>query len=119
MAGENKRRSERVIPFVSDEEVVVIRRTGASPVLAKMLDLSEVGTLVYLIAEELPDAPGAASEIAVFHQKKVFDIPVTIVRRNGRLIAFEFANPSPEALRDVQGKLISMEIDWMRLSRRE
>jgi len=119
MAGENKRRSDRVIPFVSDEEVVVIRRTGAEPVLAKMMDLSEAGTLVYLLAEDLPDAAGDTSKLAVFHQGKVFDIPATIIRKNGRLIAFKFANPSPEALRDVQSKLIRMEIEWMRLSRRE
>jgi hypothetical protein len=118
MQGESKRRAERVIPFVSDEEIVVIRRTGADPVLAKMMELGEVGTLVYLLADDLPDAVGSTSGLAVSHQGKVFDIPATIVRKNGRLITFEFANPSPEALRDVQGKLIRMEIDWMRLSRR-
>jgi hypothetical protein len=34
------------------------------------------------------------------------------------MIAFQFANPPVEVLRDIQGKLIRMEIEWMRLSRR-
>jgi hypothetical protein len=119
MATENKRRSERVIPFVSDEEVVVIRGEGTAPALAKMMDLSETGTLVYVLAEgELGGGVGSANNLAVYHQGKVFEIPATIARKDGRLVAFHFANPSPEVLRDVQGKLIRMEIEWMRLSRR-
>jgi hypothetical protein len=118
MSAENKRKSERVVPFVSDEEVVVIRSDGNAPVLAKMMDLSETGTLVYVLAEgELADAVTPYS-LAVFHQGKVFEIPASIARRDGRMIAFHFANPSADVLRDVQGKLIRMEIEWMRLSRR-
>ena len=35
------RRSERSIPFVSDEEVIVIHQEGQPNVLAKLMDLSE------------------------------------------------------------------------------
>lgn len=119
MAEDNKRRSERVVPFVSDEEVVVIRAEGSAPVLAKMMDLSETGTLVYVITEgDQAGAVGSASNLAVFHQGKVFEIPATLARKDGRMLAFQFANPSAEVLRDVQGKLIRMEIEWMRLSGR-
>jgi hypothetical protein len=119
MSPDNKRRSERVIPFVSDEEVVVIRGEGKPPVLAKMMDLSETGTLVYLLAEA--DVIGCAdtlTNLAVYHQGKVFEIPSTVARKDGRMIAFHFNNPPEDVLRDVQGKLIRMEIEWMRLSRR-
>ena len=119
MPAENKRRSERVVPFVSDEEVVVIRAEGSAPVLAKMMDLSETGTLVYVLADgEVADGAGAAYSLAVYHQGKVFEIPASIARKDGRMIAFHFENPPAEVLRDVQGKLIRMEIEWMRLSRR-
>jgi hypothetical protein len=119
MAKQDKRKSDRVVPFVSDEEVVVIRSEGNAPVLAKMMDLSETGTLVYVLAEEeLPGGVASGHSLAVFHQGKVFEIPATIARQDGRLIAFHFASPSPEVLRDVQAKLIRMEIEWMRLSRR-
>jgi hypothetical protein len=119
MTRDNRRRSERVIPFVSDEEVVVIRSEGRTPMLAKMMDLSETGTLLYLLCDpELPDAVGSASSLAAYHQGKIFEIPAIISRKDGRMIAFQFANPPKEVLRDVQGKLIRMEIEWMRLSRR-
>ena len=119
MAAENKRRSERVIPFVSDEEVVVIRTEGTAPLLAKMLDLSESGTLVYILSEgDAGAVVGPASNLAVYHQGKIFEVPATIARRDSRMIAFHFANPSQETLRDIQSKLIRMEIEWMRLSRR-
>ena len=119
MTRDHKRRSERVIPFVSEEEVVVIRSEGKSPVLAKMMDLSETGTLVYLLADEdLSNTAGATSNLAVYHQGKVFEIPAIVARKDGRMIAFHFANPPQEVLRDVQSKLIRMEIEWMRLSRK-
>ncbi len=115
MSGQDKRRSDRVIPFVSDEEVIVIHQEGNKNVLAKMMDLSEVGTLVYLLDEA--DLSGSA-ELSVYHQGKVSRVPATVIRKNGRLVAFEFANPSVECIREIQSKLIRMEVEWMRLSRR-
>ena len=116
---ENKRQSERVIPFVSDEEVVVIRAEGIAPLLAKMMDLSETGTLVYVLNDgEVSLEAGSLNNLAVYHQGKVFEVPATIARKNGRMIAFHFVDPSADVLRDLQGKLIRMEIEWMRLSRR-
>ena len=119
MTPEDKRRSERVIPFVSDEEVVVIRSDGSVPALAKMMDLSETGTLVYLLPDgEVAGGIGSAYSLAVYHQGKVFEIPAIVARKDAHMIAFNFANPSAEVMRDVQGKLIRMEIEWMRLSRK-
>jgi hypothetical protein len=116
---ENRRRSERVIPFVSDEEVVVIRPEGMSPLLSKMIDLSETGTLVYVLGDgDVSLDIGSLSKLAIYHQGKVFDVSATIARKDGRMVAFHFANPSADVLRDVQGKLIRMEIEWMRLSRK-
>jgi len=115
MPDQDKRRSERVIPFVSDEEVIVVHQAGGRNVIAKMMDLSDSGTLTYL----LEDAHVSDSaELSIYHQGKVFQVPATVVRKNGRLTAFEFANPSIEAIREIQSKLIRMEVEWMRLSRR-
>ena len=115
MSDHDKRRSERVIPFVSDEEVIVIHQEGRKNVLAKMMDLSEVGTLVYL----LEDADLASSaELSLYDQGKIFKVTASTTRRNGRLIAFEFVNPPTEVVREIQSKLIRMEVEWMRLSRR-
>jgi hypothetical protein len=115
MGGQDKRRSERAIPCVSDEEMVVIQQVGKATVLAKLMDLSEVGALVYILRDG--DAEGSAS-LSIYHQGKVFDVPANVIRKNGHLIAFEFVNPAPEAMREIQSKLIRMEVEWMRLGRR-
>ncbi len=115
MADQEKRRSERVIPFVSDEEVIVIHQENRKNVLAKMMDLSEVGTLAYLLEDA--DLSGSL-EVSIYHQGKVIRVSATIARRNERLTAVEFTNPSVESIREIQSKLIRMEVEWMRLSRR-
>jgi len=115
MPDQDKRRSERVIPFVSDEEVIVIHQDSGKNVIAKMMDLSESGMLAYLLEEA--DVSSSA-KLSIYHQGKVVQVPATVVRRNGRLTAFEFANASVEAIREIQSKLIRMEVEWMRLSRR-
>src|SRR5437879_3285071 len=115
MTDQDKRRSKRVIPFVSEDEFIVIHQEGGKNVIAKMMDLSELGTLAYLLEET---DVSASAELSIYHQGKVFRVPVTVARKNGRLTAFEFANPSLEAIREIQSKLIRMEVEWMRLSRR-
>ena len=116
---DHKKRSERVIPFVSDEEAVVIRSEGGRPMLAKIMDLSETGTRVYLLGDEdFFQSEGTTSILAVYHQGKIFEIPAIVARKEGRLVAFQFKNPPEDVLLDIQGKLIRMEIEWMRLSRR-
>jgi hypothetical protein len=115
MSGRDNRRSERVIPFVSDEEVVVIQQEGQASVLGKLMDLSEVGALIYLLGE---GDPAESVSLVIYHQGKVFAVPAKVTRRNGRLVAFEFVNPPVESSREIQSKLIRMEVEWMRLSRR-
>lgn len=119
LMAKNRRRSERVIPFVSDEEAVVIRAEGMTPLLAKMINLSETGTLVYVFGDGDGSLEvGSSKKLAVYHQGKVFEVPAAVARKDGRMIGFHFANPSADVLRDIQNKLIRMEIEWMRLSRR-
>ena len=115
MSAQDKRRSDRVIPFVSDEEVIVIHQDGRKNLLAKMMDLSEVGTLAFLLEDS--DVSGSA-ELSVYHKGKVVRLPAGVIRKNGRLVAFEFAKPSVESTRELQSKLIQMEVEWMRISRR-
>jgi hypothetical protein len=72
-----------------------------------------------LLAYILDDADvSTAAELSIYHQERVSRVPATVIRKNGRLVAFEFAHPSVESSREIQSKLIRMEVEWMRLSRR-
>lgn len=115
MSEQNKRRSDRTIPFVSDNEMVVIHQDGQASILAKMMDLSELGTLVYQLSER--SAAGAV-ELSIYNDGRICQVPACVIRKNGRLVAMEFVNLTPETLREIQSKLIRMEAEWMRLGDR-
>jgi hypothetical protein len=121
MAGEEKRRSERVIPVVNDEEVVLIH-VGQQQALGKMLDLSEGGTLVYLfrVDDDVSVDVGQTFDLTLYHRDNIFHVPARIARRSGsgRLLGIEFVSPDEEALRLIGEKLIRMEVEWLRLSRK-
>jgi hypothetical protein len=112
---DNKRTSERLIPRGSDEDVVIIEYEGRQS-LAKMLDLSDGGTLVYFLSNA-EDSLGkdAACELTLYHQGKMFAIGAKVARAHGRLLAFQFGPIHPESLPHLQAKLIRLEVDWRRL----
>ena len=110
----DKRTSERVVPMVTDEEMVVIESDGRH-ILAKLMDLSETGTLVYYLMEsDAPPEMGAQCTLSLYHHGTVFAMPAVVARRMSRLIAFHFTAP-PEDLSFLQAKLIRMEVEWNRL----
>jgi PilZ domain len=117
--GKEMRRSDRVVPVILEEEVVLVDiGTGAKPVLAKMLDFSEVGTLVYLlINSELEPPVGGACTLTMYDQGHIFSVPSIVARKTGRMIAFDFSELSEINLRNIQSKLIRMEVEWLRLSK--
>ena len=94
---------------------MVVHQEGRKNMLAKVMELSEVGTLAYLLEDE---EVTNSVELSLCHQGNIFRIPATVVQKNGRLTGFEFASPSLENFREIQSKLIRMEVEWMRLNRR-
>ena len=110
----DKRSSERVIPMVTDEEMVVVE-SGGRHALAKMMDLSETGTLVYILLDSDVDLEMSGHcELSLYHQGKVFSVVAVVARKSGRLIAFHFL-PGAEDSSYLQAKLIRMEVEWNRL----
>jgi hypothetical protein len=115
MSAEEKRGSDRVVPMVSDEEMVVIE-CGASRYLAKMMDLSDGGTLVYLLADTEETIPfDTRCRLSLYHNGKVFTASATVARTNGRLLAFRFRGLDHGTSATLQAKLIRMEVEWLRL----
>ena len=115
---QEQRRSERAIPCISDEETVLIVVGLRRPVISTMLDLSEGGTLVYLV--ERPEGGLGANlvcRLMLCHQGEVFAVDSKVARRSGKLIGFEFINPPLTVVNRIQAKLIQMEVAWMRVQR--
>jgi len=115
MSAEEKRGSDRVVPMVSDEEMVVIEM-GEHRFLAKMIDLSDSGTLVYLLADAEPPIPfDTLCQLSLYHSGKIFTAPATVARTSGRLVAFRFRGIDYGTSANLQAKLIRMEVEWTRL----
>lgn len=115
MTSDNKRTSDRVTPRGSDEDVVVIEYEGRQS-LAKMLDLSDGGTLVYFLSNAEDNVgKGAVCELSLYHDGNIFAIGAKVARAHGRLLAFQFGQVGPESLPHLQAKLIRLEVDRRRL----
>ena len=118
MIHEEKRRSDRVIPVITEEEAVLVATGGDSPTLAKLIDFSELGTLVYLLVKTEFDLPiGDVFALTMYDRGKMFELPGRVVRKSGHLVGFEFADLADEGLRSIRAKLIRMEVEWLRLNR--
>ena len=118
MSQEEKRRSDRVIPAISEEEAVLVGVGTGKPALAKLIDFSELGTLVYMLVQlESALAIGETYTLTMYDQGSIFVIPSRVVRTNGHLVGFEFTSLSTATLHHVQSKLIRMEVEWLRLSK--
>lgn len=109
-----KRRSERVVPIGSNEDVVVLH-IGNEQHLAKILDLSDGGICVYMVE------PGARIEqddtlaMSIYHNQKIEDIEVKVCRKAGQVIGLEFQDLSDAAEEHVSAKIIRLEVEWMRM----
>ena len=115
MSENEKRGSDRVVPMVSDEEMVVVE-WAQKRWLAKMMDLSDSGTLVYLLSDNEDAVPAdTLCELSLYHSGKVFTVSATVARANGRLLAFRFRAVDYGTSANLQAKLIRMEVEWTRL----
>jgi hypothetical protein len=109
------RRSERTIPFVSGEEMVLITSGSDSSIIGKMMDLSEDGTLVYLSEEsEMLNDLKPQCTLTLYHRGRIFQIESKVARASSRLIGFEFVNPSSTVMNRIRAKINEMP-DWLRV----
>ena len=106
------RRSERTTPLVSEEEAVVIYSGNRGAALAKLMDLSDTGVLVYLLDGDIE--PSTEPNLSLFHKGKIFKIRSKLIRREHRLVGFEFVYTSTTQ-NQIRTKLLHMERDWVRL----
>ena len=112
---QKQRRSERTIPFISGEEMVLISTGSGHSMIGKILDLSYDGTLVYMSEEsDTLDAAETPCMLTLYHQGQLFQVESKIARRSSRLIGFEFMSPSPSVANRIRTKISQMP-DWLRV----
>ena len=110
----DQRRSERVIPAVSEDDVVIIDIDNET-MAAKLLDFSEGGLLAYLLKDSQIEIAGRMARISLHHEGKVFWMSARILRHTGRILGFEFVEMDDAAKLQVRAKLIRMDIEWTRV----
>jgi hypothetical protein len=111
---DEKRRSERIVPIGSNEDVVVLH-VGDEQHLAKILDLSDGGTCVYMVEPDAPIEQDDVLRMSLYHNQKIEDIEVKASRKAGQAIGLEFQGLSDRAEEHVRAKIIRLEVEWMRM----
>ena len=109
-----KRRSDRVVPIGSNEDVVVLH-IGNEQHLAKILDLSDGGMCVYMVEPGAPIELDDTFRMSLYHNQKIEEIHVKTCRKAGQVIGLEFQDLSDAAEEHVSAKIIRLEVEWMRM----
>jgi hypothetical protein len=109
-----KRRSSRIVPIGSNEDVVIIHLPNERH-LAKILDLSDGGVCVYLVEPEAKIQTGDRFPLSVYHKEQVKDIEVQVCRRSGQVVGLEFCDLEDTATQLIRAKIIRLEVEMMRV----
>jgi hypothetical protein len=112
---EERRRHRRVFSLVPEEDVVLFSTDGRSHFVAKLLDLSRGGALIYSADPSVCAEPGARYKLYFQSRGGMFHLEGELVRREQQFFAFQFVNVTPLDLAEIRSKLARMEILAARL----
>jgi hypothetical protein len=103
-----------VFSLVPEEDVVLFSTNGRSHFVAKLLDLSRGGALIYT-ADPSVTAETGCYKLYFQSRGAMFHLEGTLVRRELQFFAFQFLNVTPADLAEIRSKLARMEILAARL----
>jgi hypothetical protein len=112
---DERRRHRRVFSLVPEEDVVLFSSDGRSHFVAKLLDLSRGGVLIYSADPTVFAEPGARYKLYFQSRGSMFHLEALLVRRELQFFAFQFVNVTPLDLAEIRSKLARMEILAARL----
>lgn len=112
---DERRRHRRVFSLVAEEDIVLFSNNGGSHFVAKLLDLSRGGALIYSADPAVPAELGYRYKLYFHSRGAMFYLEGTLVRRDLQFFAFQFHNASPLDLAEIRSKLARMEIMAARL----
>src|SRR5579884_2174936 len=107
---DERRRHRRVFSLIPEEDVVLFSSNGQSHFVAKLLDLSRGGALIYSADPTIKAEAGARYKLYVQSRGAMFHLEAMLVRRELQFFAFQFVNVTPLDLAEIRGKLARMEI---------
>jgi hypothetical protein len=110
MDANERRQFRRVFPLVPEEDVVLFSVSGNSYFVAKLLDLSRGGALIYAAQPSVSAEVGAQYKLYFQSRGGMFNVESTLMRKENQFFAFQFINLTPLDLAEIRGKLARMEM---------
>jgi len=105
-----RRQFRRVFSLVPEEDVVLFSMNGRSHFVAKLLDLSRGGALIYTADPSVSAGVGSNYKLYFQNRGSMFHLEGMLVRREMQFFAFQFLNVTPLDLAEVRAKMARMEI---------
>ena len=107
---DERRRHRRVFSLVPEEDVVLFSANGQSHFVAKLLDLSRGGALIYTADPSVAAESGCRYKLYFQSRGEMFHLEGTLIRRELQFFAFQFVNVTPLDLGEIRSKIARMEI---------
>jgi len=110
-----RRQFRRVFSLVAEEDLVLLRMRGRHYFVAKLLDFSRGGALIYAADPAIYVEPGSQYKLFFQSRGAMFHLEAVLVRKDNQLLAFQFVNLTSLDLKEIRGKLARMEIMAVRM----
>ena len=105
-----RRQFRRVFSLVPEEDVVLFSLNGSSHFVAKLLDLSRGGALIYTADPSLSAEAGGHYKLYFQSRGGMFHIESILTRKDMQFCAFQFLNLTPLDVAEIRSKLARMEM---------
>ena len=105
-----RRQFRRVFSLVPQEDVVLFSMNGRNHFVARLLDLSRGGALIYIADPSVAADPGSRYKLYFQSRGAMFHLEGILVRKELQFFAFHFVNVTALDLAEIRGKLARMEI---------
>lgn len=110
LSARERRRFRRVFSLVPEEDVVLFSMNGSSHFMAKLLDLSVGGTLIYTADPSMTADVGGHYKLYFQSRAAMFHVESVLTRKKNRFFSFQFVNLTALDTAEIRGKLARMEM---------
>ena len=100
-----RRQFRRVFSLVPEEDVVLFSMNGQSHFVAKLLDLSRGGALIYTADPTVGADAGAHYKLYFQNRGSMFHLEAVLTRKVMQFFAFQFVNLTPLEIQEERGLL--------------